>query len=91
LFAAKIRKRRVVGMRSSNWRWHLDEVFLKINGQRDYPWRPVDHEGEAPESFVTKTCVKKAALKFLKKSKNLRAQPSSARRTLICTFSPRIP
>ncbi|MCV2880151.1 IS6 family transposase [Sedimentimonas flavescens] len=68
MFAAEIRKRRVEGMRSSHWRWHLDEVFVKINGERHYLWRAVDHEGEVLESFVTKTRDKKAALKFLKKS-----------------------
>ena len=67
LFAAEIRKRRVEGMRSSRWRWHLDEVFVKINGERHYLWRAVDHEGEVLESYVTKTRDKKAALKFLKK------------------------
>ncbi len=68
LFAAEVRKRRVSGMRSSSWRWHLDEVFVKINGELHYLWRAVDHEGEVLESFVTKRRDKKAALKFLKKS-----------------------
>lgn len=68
MFAAEIRRRRVEGMRSSHWRWHLDEVFVKINGERHYLWRAVDHEGEVLEGFVTKTRDKKAALKFLKKS-----------------------
>jgi putative transposase len=68
LFASEIRKRRVEGMQSSGWRWHLDEVFVKINGERHYLWRAVDHEGEVLESFVTKTRDKKAALKFLKKT-----------------------
>ena len=68
MFAAEIRKRRVQGMQSSRWRWHLDEVFVKINGERHYLWRSVDHEGEVLESFVTKTRDRKAALKFLRKS-----------------------
>ena len=68
MVAAEIRKRRVEGMRSSRWRWHLDEMFVKINGERHYLWRAVDHEGEVFESFVTKTRDKKAALKFLKKT-----------------------
>jgi putative transposase len=68
LFASEISKRRVSGMRWSHWRWHLDEVFVKINGERHYLWRAVDHEGEVLESFVTKTRDKKAALKFLKKT-----------------------
>ena len=68
MFASEIRKRRVEGMRSSQWRWHLDEMFVKINGEMRYLWRAVDHEGEILESFATKTRDKKAALKFLKKA-----------------------
>jgi putative transposase len=68
LFAAEIRKRRGAGTRSSRWCWHLDEVFVKINGQQHYLWRAVDHEGKVLESFVTKTRDNKAAFKFLKKS-----------------------
>ncbi|WP_433989442.1 hypothetical protein SuNHUV7_40600 (plasmid) [Pseudoseohaeicola sp. NH-UV-7] len=68
MFAAEIRKRRIATMRSSKWRWHLDEMFVKINRERHYLWRAVDHEGEVLESFVTKTRDKKAALKFLKKA-----------------------
>jgi len=41
---------------------------VKINGERHYLWRAVDHEGEVLESFVTKTRDKKAAPKFLKKA-----------------------
>jgi len=68
MFAAEIRKRRIDGMKSSRWRWHLDEMFVKINGERRYLWRALDHEGEVLESYVTKTRDKKAALKFLKKA-----------------------
>ena len=68
MFASEIRKRRIEGMKSSHWRWHLDEMFVKINGERHYPWRAVDHEGEVLESLVTKTRDKKVALKFLKKA-----------------------
>lgn len=75
LFAAEIRKRRVGAMRSSNWRWHLDEVFVKINGQQHYLWRAIDHEGEVLESYVTKRRDKKAALKFLRKSMRRHGSP----------------
>ncbi len=51
----------------SNWQWHLDEVFVKINGETRYLWRAVDHEGEVLESYVTKRRDRKAALKFLRK------------------------
>jgi putative transposase len=50
------------------WRWHLDEVFVKINGERHYLWRAVDHEGEVLEGYVTKKRDKAAALAFLKKA-----------------------
>jgi putative transposase len=69
IFAAEIRRSRVQAMRSfRHRRWHLDEVFVKINGEKHYLWRAVDHEGEVLESFVTKRRDKKAALKFLQKS-----------------------
>jgi putative transposase len=67
--ASEIRKKRTQSMlHHSNWKWHLDEMFVKINGERHYLWRAVDHEGEVLESYVTKKRDKKAALKFLKKS-----------------------
>jgi putative transposase len=75
MFAAEIRKRRIEGMKSSRWRWHLDEIFVKINGERHYLWRAVDHEVEVLESFVTKTRDKKAAPKFLKKAMRKHGQP----------------
>jgi transposase-like protein len=50
MFAAEIRRKRVQQMRSySNWQWHLDDVFVKISGERHYLWRAVDHEGEVLE------------------------------------------
>ncbi len=69
IFAAEIRKRRVQPHRSfSRWRWHLDEVFVKINGETHYLWRAVDHEGEVLEVFVTRCRDHKAALSFLKRT-----------------------
>jgi transposase-like protein len=62
-------------MKSSRWRWHLDEIFVKINGERHYLWWTIDHEGEVLESFVTRTRDKKAALKFLKKAIGKHGQP----------------
>ena len=66
MFAAEIRKRRVQSHAYSNWRWHLDEAFVKINGETHYLWRAVDHEGEVLESIVTKRRDRKAAQRFLK-------------------------
>ena len=69
LFAAEIRRKRASRLRAySNWQWHFDEVYVKINGEIHYLWRAVDHEGEVLESFVTKRRDRQAALKFLRKS-----------------------
>ena len=66
MFASEIaRKRRKQARSHSNWQWHFDEVFVKINGERHYLWRAVDHEGEVLECFVTKRRNKAAAKKFL--------------------------
>ena len=69
LFAAEIRRKRVQHLCAhSNWQWHLDEVFVKINGETHYLWRAVDHEDEVLESYVTKRRDRKAVLKFLRKT-----------------------
>ena len=68
IFAAELRKKRKGRMRAlSGCRWHLDEVFVKINGERHYLWRAVDQGGEVLEAFVSKKKDRKAALKFLRK------------------------
>jgi putative transposase len=65
MFAAEIRHKRQQGLRSvSRWRWHLDEVFVRVNGVQHYLWRAADHEGEVLEAYVTKRRDKAAALKF---------------------------
>jgi putative transposase len=66
--AAEIRKRRVHHRSCSSWRWHLDEAFVKINGETRHLSRAVDHEGEVLEGFATKRRARKAALKFLKRA-----------------------
>jgi putative transposase len=75
MFASEIKKRRIAGMKSSRWRWHLDEMFVKINGEQHYLWRAVDHAGAVLENYVTKTRDKKAALKFLRKAMCKYGQP----------------
>lgn len=78
IFAAEIREKRAQQLRAhSNWRWHLDEVFVKINGEMHYLWRAVDHEGEVLESYVTKRRDRKAALKFIRKSMKRHGQPQA--------------
>ena len=51
----------------SHSRWHLDEVFVSINGKRMYLWRAVDNEGEVLDILVQSRRNKKAALKLMRK------------------------
>jgi putative transposase len=77
MFAATIRKRRIHHRSYSQWRWHLDEAFVRINGETHYLWRAVDHEGEVLEVFATKRRDRKAALKFLKRTMKRYGRPRS--------------
>ncbi len=77
LFAAEIRKRRVHRHSYSNWRRHLDEVFVRINGETHDLWRAVDHEGEVIEVVATKRRDRRAALKFLKRAMKRCGRPAS--------------
>ena len=51
LFAADIRRQRVSRMRGfRQWQWHLDEMYVRLNGEMVYLWRAVDQEGEILET-----------------------------------------
>ncbi|WP_109261396.1 IS6 family transposase [Hyphobacterium indicum] len=78
MFAAEIRRKRADRLRAwPQWQWHLDELFVKINGETHYLWRAVDHEGEVLEAFVTKRRNRQAALKFLRKAMKRYGQPKT--------------
>ena len=77
LFAAEIRTRRIHHRSYSQWRWHLDGVFVRINGETHYLWRAVDHEGEVLEVSATKRRDRKAALRFLKRTMKRYGRPGS--------------
>ena len=69
MMAREINKRRSQQLRQvTRWRWRLDDVFVKINGETHYLRRAIDHQGEVLESYVTRTRDKASALKFLKKA-----------------------
>ena len=68
LFANELKKRRIRHGFGSKWRWHLDEVFVKINGEQYYLWRAIDQEGEVLEAYVSTRRNKTVALKFLRKA-----------------------
>ena len=87
MFAAEIRKKRVAHMRCfTQWRLHLDEVFVKINGKLCYLWRAVDHEGEVLETVVTAKRDKVAALKFLKRIMKKYGRPKSVVTDGLCSY-----
>ena len=74
--AADIDEKRSASMRTHiQWRWHLDEVFVRINGNIYVLWRAVDHEGEVLEVFVTKRRDRRAALRFLCKAMKRYGRP----------------
>ena len=76
MFAGDIRCLRVSRMRGfRHWRWHVDEMYVKLNGEMVYLWRAVDHEGEVLESYVTRSRDKKAALAFMKKALKRHGSP----------------
>ena len=77
LFSSEIRKRRIRHGSYSLWRWHLDEVFVRINGKTHYLWRAVDHEGEVLEVLATKRRDREAALEFLKQAMKRYGRPAS--------------
>ena len=77
MFAAEIRKRRVQQRCYLQWRWHVDEVFVRINGEPHYLWRAVDHEGEVLEVLATKRRDRKAAPRFLKRAMKRYGRPRS--------------
>ena len=52
--------------RPSN-RWHLDEMVVRIAGQRMYLWRAVDHEGEVLDMLVQRRRDSRAALRLMRK------------------------
>src|ERR1035438_5512860 len=63
LIVADLRKRRP----KPHATWHLDEVYLKIDGRMVYLWRAVDAEGEVLDALVQSKRNKHAALKLMRK------------------------
>src|SRR6201997_2582070 len=63
MIAADLRRRRP----KPHTTWHLDEVYLKIDGRMAYLWRAVDAEGEVLDVLVQSRRNKRAALKLMRK------------------------
>jgi len=63
MIARRLRRHRP---RPSN-RWHLDEMVIRIAGERMYLWRAVDHEGEVLDMLVQRRRDSRAALRLIRK------------------------
>ena len=48
-------------------RWHLDEIVVRIAGERIYLWRAVDHEGHVLDMLVQRRRNCRAALRLMRK------------------------
>ena len=63
LYAAKLKGKRA----KLGDKWHLDEVFLKINGVQHYLWRAVDQQGAVIDILVQPKRDRFAAMRFFRK------------------------
>ena len=63
IIARKLRR----GRPRPDGRWHLDEVFVSINGRQLYVWRAVDSEGEVLDILVQPRRDRKAAIKLMRR------------------------
>ena len=71
-YASQLRRRRP----RPGDKWHLDEVFIKIQGKTHYLWRAVDQDGVVLDILVTSHRDAKAATRFFRKLlRGLRSVP----------------
>jgi putative transposase len=47
--------------------WYLDELFLTIQGRRQYLWRAVDQDGDVIDILVRSRSDRRAAARFFHK------------------------
>ena len=78
MFAGEVHRKRIGHTRDfRHRRWHLDEMYMKLNGEMVYLWRAVDHKGEVLESYVTKSHDKAAAITFMKRALKRHGPPET--------------
>jgi len=70
-YARRLKRRRA----RAGDKWHVDEVFLSIGGERRYLWRAVDQHGDTLDILVTSKRDKRAAKRFLRKLLRSHAKP----------------
>jgi putative transposase len=71
LYAALLRKKRA----RMGSKWHLDEVFIKVNGVQHYLWRAVDQNGVVIGILVQPKRDRWAALRFFRKLLHVAKRP----------------
>lgn len=87
LFAGNLRWQRVSRMRwFRHWRWFLDEMYVKLNGEMVCLWQAVGQEGEILESYITKTRDKEATLTLRKKALRRHGLPEKITTDGLCTY-----
>ncbi len=70
-YAKRLKRRRA----QTGDKWHVDEVFLSINGERRYLWRAVDEVGNTLDILVTSKRDKRAAKRFFRKLLRAHTKP----------------
>ena len=71
LYAVLLRRKRA----RMGSKWHLDEVFIKMNGVQHYLWRAVDQNGVAIDILVQPKRDRWAALRFFRKLLHVAKKP----------------
>ena len=81
IFAGDIRRQRMSRMKGfRQWRWHLDEMYVKLNGEMVYLWRAVDQEGEILESFtyISSRCQRHCRKPRMRETRCRRMSPENS-------------
>ena len=76
-YARRLRSRR--GRQGDTW--HLDELFIQIQGRQQYLWRAVDEDGDEIDILVQPRRNRRAAIRFFRKL--LKTQGGAPRRLII--------
>ena len=75
-YARRLRSRR--GRQGDTW--HLDELFIRIQGRQQYLWRAVDEDGDEIDILVQPRRNRRAAIRFFRKL--LKTQGGTPRRLI---------
>lgn len=78
LFAGDMRRQRINRMQGfRHWRWHLDKMFVKVNGEVVYLWRGPSIRRRDPGKLRHESRDKAAALSFIKRALKRHGSPEA--------------